>query len=153
MSHQVQCSSCGAVMTPLPDGRTYACAFCRAETQVAIDGRQIAAGMALDLQNADAFLARLAHVLGTAFAARTKVQHHGGQIILLEIDLDPDLFIAKRERAGVLAQHKKIVRGIALKTVKHPLGRCVEMLTAALATHANTSAHADQVLRQLRGSP
>jgi hypothetical protein len=151
MSQQINCTSCGAVMTPQPDGRTYACAFCRAQVQVAIDGRQIAAGMALDLQNADAFLQRLAHVLTTGFAEQTKVQHHGGQIIVLEISLEPDLFIVKRERQGVLAQHKRIVRGIALKTVKHPLGRWVEMLTDALATHANTSAHADQVLRQLRG--
>ena len=152
MSRQVQCASCGAVMAPQPDGRTYACSFCHAQVQVAIDGQQIAAGMALDLHNADAFLARLAHVLTTGFAAYTKVQHHGGQIILLELMLEPDLFVAKRESHGVLTQHKRIVRGIALKTVKHPIGRWVEMLTDALATHANTSAHADQVLRQLRGS-
>ena len=137
-------------MTPQPDGRTYVCLFCRAQIQVAIDGKQIAAGMALDLQNADAFLLRLAQVLTTGFAEQTKVQHHGGQIVLRQIDLDPDLFIAKRERQGVLAQHKRVVRGIALKTVKHPLGLWVEMLTDRLAAHANTSAHADQVLRQLR---
>ncbi len=151
MSQQIGCASCGAVMVPQADGRTYACQFCHAQIQVAIDARQIASGMALDLQNADAFLVRLAHVLTTAYGEQTKVQHHGGQIILLEIMLEPDLFIAKRERQGVLAQHKRVVRGIALKTVKHPLGRWVEMLTDALAAHANTSAQADQVLRSLRG--
>ena len=38
MSRQVQCASCGAVMAPQPDGRTYACSFCHAQVQVAIDG-------------------------------------------------------------------------------------------------------------------
>ena len=45
----VPCANRGAMMMPEPDGRTYACTYCRTHVQVAIDGQQIAAGMRLDL--------------------------------------------------------------------------------------------------------
>jgi len=114
-----------------------------------VEATQIAAGMRLDLSNASAFLTRLAHALETAMADRTKIQRHGAEVVVIELDLSPDLFIAKREARGVLAQHKKIVRGIALKTATHPLDRWVEMVTAALASHANEDARATHALSAL----
>jgi hypothetical protein len=130
-----------------PDnGRSYGCKYCGAETQVAVDAAQIAAGMKLDLSNAAAFLARLAHALETAVADRTKIHRQGVEVVGIELDLPPDVFVAKRESHGVLAQHKRMVRGIALKTATHPLDRWVEMVTAALAAHANENARATQAL-------
>jgi DNA-directed RNA polymerase subunit M/transcription elongation factor TFIIS len=52
MSAQIKCTNCGAVMTPGADGRTYACKYCEAEQQVAIDAEQIAAGLRLDTSSA-----------------------------------------------------------------------------------------------------
>ena len=144
-SEQVKCDNCGALMTPQADGRTYACGYCSAKIQVAIDAKQIAAGMRLDLANVDAFLLELATAMSSGFAERTRVQSDAGRVVLLEVNLDPDMFVARREPHGVVVQHKKMVRGIALKTKTHPLDRWVEMLTTALAAHANTSAHAAQV--------
>jgi hypothetical protein len=105
--------------------------------------------MRLDLSNASAFLTRLAHTLETAVAERTKIQRHGADVVVIELDLAPDVFIAKREAHGVLAQHKRMVRGIALKTATHPLDRWVEMVTSALATHANENARATAALSAL----
>ncbi len=124
----------------------YGCKYCGAEVQLAVDGAQIAAGMRLDLSNASAFLTRLAHALETALADRTKIQRHGAEVVLIELNLGTDLFVAKREGHGVLAQHKKMVRGIALKTATHPLDRWVEMMTSALAAHANEDARATTAL-------
>ncbi len=133
----VTCSRCGAPIEAQTEGLNYGCKFCGAEVQVVVDAAQIAAGMKLDLSNATAFLARLAHALETAVADRTKIQRHGAEVVAIELDLAPDVFIAKRESHTVLAQHKRLVRGIALKTATHPLDRWVEMVTTALAAHAN----------------
>jgi hypothetical protein len=150
-SEQVECTTCGAVMVPQPDGRTYACEYCSAQILVAVDGAQIAKGMSLDLSNASAFLQKLAQTLESALADRTKVQRSGTQIVALELDLAPNVFVAKHDGRSVVAQHKKVVRGIALKTVTHPLDRWVEMLTDALAEHANENSRAGQALSQLLG--
>ena len=140
-------------MTPGPDGRAYACSFaCGAETLVAIDGDQIAAGLRLDMANADAFLTELAGTLTRAVAERTRVQHHGSQVVHLEVTFEKDAFVAKRESHGVVAQHRKMVRGIALKTVTHPLPRWVELLTNALAAHANASVQVADAIARLRAS-
>ncbi len=149
-SGQVQCTNCGALMVPQSDGRTYACPYCRAQLQVAVDAGQIAAGMQLDLSNAEAVIAQVASALSTAVGEHTRVQHHGGYVMALEVNLDPDVFIARREAHGLVVQHKKVVRGVALKTATHPLDRWLELLTAALARHANTSARAAQALAMLR---
>jgi hypothetical protein len=133
----VTCSRCGAPIDAQTEGLNYGCKYCGAEVQVTVDAAQIAAGMKLDLSNASAFLARLAHALETAVADRTKIQRHGSEVVAIELDLAPDVFLAKRESHSVLAQHKRLVRGIALKTATHPLDRWVEMVTAALAAHAN----------------
>ena len=140
------CGRCGAPIDVPDDGRSYGCKFCGAEVLVAVDAGQIAAGMKLDLSNANAFLTRLAHALETAVADRTKIQRHGAEVIAIELDLAPDVFIAKRESHSVLAQHKRLVRGIALKTATHPLDRWVEMVTSALAAHANENARTTQAL-------
>jgi hypothetical protein len=128
------------------EGRSFACKFCGAGVQTGIDASQIAAGMKLDMSNTGAFLHRLAHTLETAVAERTKIQRQGAEVVLIELDLAPDLFLAKREGHSVLAQHKKLVRGIALKTATHPLDRWVEMVTHALAAHANENARATAAL-------
>jgi hypothetical protein len=117
-----------------------------------VDAAQIAAGMKLDLSNASAFLSRLAHTLETAVAERTKIQRRGVDVVTIELDLAPDMFIAKREAHGVVTQHKRIVRGIALKTATHPLDRWVEMVTTALAAHVNENERATAALSALFAS-
>jgi hypothetical protein len=150
-SEQVPCNNCGALMVPQTDGRTYHCPYCQAHMLVAVDAGQIASGLRADLSNADAFLAQLARALYAAIPEQIRVNHRGGWVMALEIHLDPDVYVARREPHGVVAQHKKVVRGIALKTNTHPLDRWYEMLTASLAAHANTSARAAQALAMLKG--
>jgi hypothetical protein len=152
MSHQIRCDSCGAPMTPTADGRLHACDYCGAKIQAAIDGAQVAAGFKLDLANVEAFLNELSRSLHGGLGERTKLHVEGTRIMLFEINLEPDLFLVKRESHGVVAQHKKLVRGIALKTNTHPLDRWVQMLADALAAHANENARVAQVLATLRGS-
>jgi hypothetical protein len=138
-------------MAPGPDGRTFQCRYCGTQILVQVDAEQLAAGMKLDLSNTAAFLHRLAQMLESAFADRTKVQRHGAEIAVIEIDLAPDMFLVKREGHGVVAQHKKIVRGIALKTTAHPIDRWVEMLHGSLAAHANENTRATAALVGLFG--
>jgi hypothetical protein len=148
----VPCANCGAMMTPMQqDGRTYACPYCRTQVQVAVDARQIAAGMALDLSNMEVFLAQLANTLSQGFGEHTRIQANGSYVMHVEIDLDPDHFIARRDGHHVVAEHKKVVRGIALRTHALPLDRWVEQLTEALARHANANARAAWVLSKLTG--
>jgi hypothetical protein len=145
----VSCERCGAPLDVPKEGLSYGCKYCGAEVQVAVGAEQIAAGMKLDLSNASAFLSRLAHMLETAVSERTKIQRHGVDVVVIELDLAPDLFIAKREGHSVLAQHKRMVRGIALKTATHPLDRWVEMVTTALAAHVSENARATAALSAL----
>jgi len=138
-------------MIPAEDGRTFGCKYCGSQIQVAVDAEQLAAGMKLDLSNVAAFLHRLAHTMESAFASQTKVQRHGADVTLIEIDLGADQFIARREGHGVVAQHKRVVRGIALKTATHPLDHWATMLHAALAAHANENTRATAALTSLFG--
>jgi hypothetical protein len=88
-------------------------------------------------------------MLTTGFAQQTRVDTQDGVVVAIEVAVDPDVFLANREASGVVARHKKVVRGIALKTATVPLERWVELLTAALAKHANQSASAANALAQL----
>jgi len=151
MSAPVPCNYCGAMMQPQWDGRVYSCPYCKTQQQVAIGADQIAAGMALDLANIDAFFAKLASTLHQGFHEHTKIQANGTYVMSIEIDLTPEHFVARREGSQVVAQHKKVVRGIALKTQTLALDRWVEKLTHALASHANQNARAAWVLGQLGG--
>ncbi|HEY8072627.1 MAG TPA: hypothetical protein VIF62_00915 [Labilithrix sp.] len=151
MSQPVACSNCGAMMTPQWDGRTYACPFCKTKVQVAISGDQIAAGMSLDLTNIDAFLARLAFTLHQGFHEHTRIEAQGNWVIAIEIHLEPDVYMVRREGQHAVAHHKKIVRGIALRTKEMPLDQWVALLTDSLAAQANTNARAAWVLGQLGG--
>jgi hypothetical protein len=137
-------------MAPQDDGRTFACLHCSAKAQVAIDSEQIAAGMRLDLANLEAFLVQLASALSHGFPDRTKIQRTGAVIAVIELDLDKDLFVAKRDAHGVVGLHKRMVRGVALKTVTHPLDKWVDLLTRTIAVHVNTNARVAQVLARLR---
>jgi hypothetical protein len=139
------------MMQPEADGRTYACMYCKTRMQVAIAGEQIAMGMQLDLANADAFLARLGDTLTQGFSEHARVVHDAGRVQLVEIDLVTDRFSAKREGARVAADHKKVVRGIALKTTVMPLDAWLARLCDRLAEHANENARAGWVLGQLGG--
>ena len=152
MSDKTRCPNCGALMTPKSDGRTVSCEYCHAQLQVAIDSEQIAAGLQLDLANVDAFLHKLATAMHANFSSRTRLEYDGGQLAKFELNLDPDMFVAKRDYDGMIVQHKKMVRGVALKTVTHPIERWVELLTQALARHANTSATAAQAIAQIKTS-
>jgi hypothetical protein len=137
-------------MAPAADGRIHACAYCGAKIQVAIDADQLAAGLKLDAGNIDAFLVQLETVLAAALGHKLKVQRDGDTIVVLEINLDPELFVARRDAHGVVGQHKRLVRGVALKTATHPLDRWVVMLHRALAAHANENARLAQALTNLR---
>jgi hypothetical protein len=147
----IPCARCGAMMNPEADGRTYACAYCKTRVQVAIDGRQIAAGMQLDLANAASFLHQLATTLSQGFAEQSKIEAQGGHVMSIEVSLEPHLFIARRQGNTVVAQHKRISRGIALKTKTLALDEWLALLTESLAKHANTNARAAWVLQQITG--
>ena len=153
MTKVVECDTCGAPMLPTSDGRVFRCDYCASEKQVAIDERQLAAGLRLDLTNVEAFVLGLATSLQQALPQQTRVLHEGTQLVLLELTLDPHLFLTKREaRGGFTAQYKKLVRGVALKTKTLPLDQWVAELTKSMADHANQNAHVARVLAQLRGA-
>ena len=147
----VTCQRCGAPIEVPEDGTSYACRFCGTEVLVAVDAGMIAAGMKLDLSNATAFLDRLAQTLETAVPERTKVQRQGSHVASIELHLGADLFLARREPQGVLAQHKRLSRGIALKTATLPLDQWVQLMSAGLAGHANENARATQALAAFFG--
>ena len=151
-AEQVKCTNCGATMVPKSDGRVHTCPYCMAEVQIAINHEQIAKGLALDLSNLDAFMTKLVDSMAVAIGDRAKIHRDGTTVIVLELNLDPHMFVAKREmKGGVTAQYKKLVRGVALKTATHPLDRWVDMLMKALADHANENARVAQALRGLGG--
>ena len=136
-------------MSPEADGRLYSCQFCRTSQQVGIGGDQIAAGMAVDLANVDAFLSKLAATLGQGFAEHSRVTYNGEWIVAIDLLLEPDQFHVHREGREVVATHQKVVRGIALRTKTLALDEWFDQLTRALAEHANTNARAAWVLAQL----
>ena len=145
----VNCHNCGAPMQPAADGRLYKCGFCGTQAQVAIGADQIAAGMALDMSNIDTFLGQLAHALQQAVPQQVRVDGSGAHVVGIEVNLEPDAFILRREGGHVVTQYKKLVRGIALKTKDLPLQQWVEMLSASLARHANVNAQAGALAAQL----
>ena len=136
----VNCHHCGAPMQPGADGRVYACGYCGTRAQVAVGADQIAAGMALDMSNIDVFLGQLAHALQQAVPQNVRVEASGGHVHALDVTLDPDEFVLRREGTHVSSQYKKLVRGIALKTRDLPLQEWVHMLAQSLARHANVNA-------------
>jgi hypothetical protein len=138
-------------MQPGPDGRVYRCAYCGTQEQVAIAGEQLAAGMALDLSNVDAFLAHLARSLQQAVPQQVRIEAAGGQVHGIELMLEADGFVLRRSGGQISSQYKKVVRGIALKTKDLPLAQWVEMLAQALARHANVNAQAGALAAQLAG--
>lgn len=149
---EIRCEGCGANMTPRTDGRIFACEYCGAQVQAAVGADQIAAGLKLDLANAEAFLVDLSKALHGHIGERTKLVVDGTRIMVFELHFDPDVFLVKREVHGIVTQHKKIVRGIALKTSTHPIDQWVALLSKALANHANENARVAQVLATLRGA-
>ena len=157
MTRVVQCDSCGATMQPTSDGRVFSCAFCKSHKQVAIDEDQLALGLHLDLSNVNHFMRDLAVALSHAFPDKTRVHHAesssgGPELVLVEVNLDPHMYVAKRERSGDFsAQYKKLVRGVALKTKTLTLDVWVKDLTKSMAEHANQNARVALVLARLRG--
>ena len=152
MTTEIQrCANCGAPLVQNgPDVRKGVCAHCGNELTVAIDSEQIAAGMHLDIANADAFMTQLARALGHAFGQRAKVHWDRGKIVRVDLDLGKDMFVAVLDVDQVQGQHKKMVRGVALKTAMHPIDVWVGLLHKAIATHVNTNAKAAAALAQLR---
>jgi hypothetical protein len=151
MTEQIRCQNCNAPMKPKADGRTMECTFCGAELLAAVGADQIAAGLKLDLNNIEAFVLELAQALHHGLKERSKLQLNGALLVLFELDLGNDMFVVLRENGAVVTRHKKMVRGIALKTATHPIDRWVELLSKALASHANENARVAQVLSQLKG--
>ena len=150
MSEPTRCANCGAPMKAGFDPRFHVCPYCGVEAQVKVDGGDLAKGLALDLNDIESFLTGLADALHGHLGPRTKLRKSGDQVDHFEINLDPDVFIAKREGYGLVAQHKKLVRGVALKTNTHPLDRWVELLSKALASHANENARVALILTQIK---
>ena len=140
------------MMTPQHDGRTLECDYCHTKVKVAVEAQQLAAGMRLDLGNIDGFLSELANTLSRGYGEWTRISANGPHVQAIEINVEPDLFMVRREAHGVLAQHRKLVRGISLKTETLALERWVAMLTEALARQANANANAAWVLSRLSGS-
>lgn len=138
-------------MVPDADGRTYHCPYCKAHQQVAIGADQIAAGLAADLVTIDRFLFRLAQTLSQGFAEQSRIVAQGNVVHQIEVHFETEHFVVLREGQHAVAQHKKVVRGIALKTKPLPLDQWFQKLTDSLATHANTNARAAWVLGQLGG--
>ncbi len=151
MTQPVQCENCGGMMNPQWDGRVYICPYCKTQVQVGISAEQIAAGMALDLANVDRFLAHLATTLSRGFQEHTRISANGGYVLAIEIDLEPNVFLVHREGMRAVAQHKKVVRGVALRTTTMALDQWVDKLLEALAEHANSNARAAWVLGQFGG--
>jgi hypothetical protein len=137
------------MMQPEADGRTYACPYCGTRVQVAIDATQLAAGMAFDARNLEASLAHLAQMLQQAVPERTRAQFHQQWLMMLEVDLDKDKFIAVREGQQLVTRHQKIVRGVALKNATLAPDAWIEGLMRALARIANDNAKAAWVLGQM----
>ncbi len=120
--------------------------------QVAIGADQIAAGMALDFANVDAFLARLAWTLSQGFSEHARIEQSGNNYVTrIEVWLEPDQFSVYREGHAAIAEHKKIVRGVALRTKRLQLDDWHALLCEALARHANDNARAAWVLKQIGG--
>jgi hypothetical protein len=151
MSQQIQCSNCGGMMNPQWDGRVYVCPYCKTQAQVGISADQIAAGFALDLANVDHFLSHLANTLSQGFKEHARIDANGSYVMGIEINLEPNVFLVKREGQHAVAQHRKVVRGIALRTSTLALDRWLELLLESLAEHANTNARAGWVLGQIGG--
>ena len=138
-------------MVPEADGRTFACAYCGSKIQVAIGADQIANGMAVDFSNLEDFVAKIANALSQGFAEHTQIRASGRVVHAVELSLEPDHFSIEREGKQFTARHKKIVRGIALRTATLPLDQWFHKLTEALAHHANQNSRAAWVLSQLGG--
>jgi hypothetical protein len=138
-------------MEPEPDGRTFGCRYCGSKIQVAIDGAQIARGMQVDLSNLEDFVIKLATALSQGFAEHAKIEARGQVVHTINLMLEPDHFALERSGSEFVTKHKKMVRGIALKTAVLPLNQWFNKLTEALARHANQNARAAWVLSQLGG--
>jgi hypothetical protein len=136
-------------MQPGPDGRVYKCGYCGTQAQVAVGADQVAAGMALDLSNIDALLAQLARMLQQVVPQEVRVSSMGAHVHSIELMLEPDGFLLRREGQHVVSQHKKVVRGVALKSKDVPLQQWIELLSQALSRHANVNAQAGQLAAQL----
>ncbi len=84
--------------------------------------------------------------------AQDSLAVRGAYVDAIEVTVEPDGFIVRREGAGVVAQHKKMVRGIALKTNTLALDKWVDLLTKALARQASSNTRAAWVLARLTGN-
>ena len=145
----VSCHHCGAPMQPGADGRVYKCVYCGTQAQVAVGADQVAAGMSLDLSNVDALLVQLARMLQQVVPQEVRVSSNGAHVHAIELMLEPDGFLLRREGQHVVSQHKKVVRGVALKSKDVPLDQLVALLAEALSRHANVNAQAGQLAAQL----
>lgn len=147
----IQCPHCGAMMTPQQDGRTYACVYCKTQQVVAVDAGQISNAMRLDLTKADQALSQICAYLLQAFPEHTQATQHEGAVSSLQFNFEPDVFLARREGNKLLFQHRRVVRGIALKTTTHPLEQWIALLSRTVAAQANASTQSAQFAAWLLG--
>jgi hypothetical protein len=137
-------------MDPTADGRMYQCAYCRAQMLVAVDSGQISRGLALDISQTEVFLDRIAAAMTSIIPEHIRVEQQGYSVMAIEIDLGKDVFVARKEGRSVAAQHRKVVRKVALKTTPMALDEWMNRLTEALANHANENARVAQAVSRLR---
>ncbi|HEY4223180.1 MAG TPA: hypothetical protein VGO62_17605, partial [Myxococcota bacterium] len=117
---------------------------------VQIDSKDLAEGLGLDLADTNKFFDGLVKALHGTIGEVTKVQKDGARVVIFEIKLDPHMYVLRREQGDVIAQYKKLVRGVALKTATHPLDRWMEMLMKSLSDYANENARVAQALNMMR---
>ena len=98
------------------------------------------------------YLPVFANTLHAGYGECTRITAQGPYVHAIEVTVEPDGFLVRREGAGVVAQHKKMVRGIALKSTILPLDQWVDLLTKALARQAGSNARAAWVLARLTGN-
>jgi hypothetical protein len=151
-ANPIKCGNCGAMMTVSErDGRSYHCANCEGAVQLDITSQQVGEGMRLDMANVSSFLQQLATALQHGFGEAVVINRSpDGQLSSLEIDFDPHRFVIKRDRAKLVGQIKKLVRGVALKTSHHPVEVWVDLLQQAIAEQLNSNNRVTAVLAQIR---
>ena len=103
-----------------------------------------------------ALLQLLARSFEKTFPGKTQTKTKGffsaKHVVSLEINLDDFVYTIEDPGLGnLLATKKKLVRGIALKTDTISMKTCLDELSQALETHAQTSSETHNALAQSLG--
>jgi ribosomal protein S27AE len=147
------CPNCGALMAPSDDARVYSCRYCKAQLVAGVGAGQLARGMGVDLANTALAVGQIASYLEQVFPSRVAIERQGERVASFSLDMDTDVFVAKDERHGHVFQHRRMSRGVALRTTRLGLDRWVELLAQIVAAHASQSAQAARAAAWLGSKP